>query len=323
MNKKVDIIIPVYRPDKRFIPLLKRLSRQSIRPQSVILINTEKTIWDELGMEARLKEEGLDGLCRVHHIGKEEFDHGRSRNLGVSFSDADYFVCMTQDALPYDPVLIENLIRCLDEETKLVYARQIPYDNADPIECFTRSYNYPERSVVRSAKDREKYGIKLYFASNVCAAYERSFFEEAGGFDEDLVLNEDMLFARKVLERGKKVRYEAEARVLHSHRYSGIRQMKRNFDIGSSQASNPEVFAGLPSEGEGMKLVRDTAAYLLRNGAFHRIFELVYISGCKYIGYRLGKSYRRLPKALCRILGSNQSYWEKYNERYDFNHSGI
>ncbi|MDO4787549.1 MAG: glycosyltransferase family 2 protein [Johnsonella sp.] len=311
MNKRVDIVIPVYRPDKRFIPLLKRLSRQSIRPQRIILINTEKKIWDEAGIEDRLKEEGLEGLCRVHHITKAEFDHGRSRNLGVGFSDTEYFICMTQDALPYDELLIEHLLRHLDEEIKLVYARQIPYDNAGLIESFTRSYNYPEQSAVKSAKDREKYGIKLYFASNVCAAYERSFFDEAGGFEGDLVLNEDMLFAKKVLDSGKKIRYEAEAKVLHSHRYSGMEQVKRNFDIGSSHAAHPEVFGELKSEGEGMRLVRSTASYLLSNKAPLRIIELIYISACKYIGYRLGKSCRLLPKALCRRLGSNQSYWEK------------
>ena len=38
------------------------------------------------------------------------------------------------------------------------------------------------------------------------------------------------------------IAYEAEARVLHSHNYTNMQQLRRNFDLGVSQAEHPEVF---------------------------------------------------------------------------------
>ena len=87
-GKSVDIIIPSYKPDGRFIGLLKRLLLQSIKPESIIIINTEESEWEALGFgDIISKSEKLSKLCKIKHITKEEFDHGKSRNLGVSLSN--------------------------------------------------------------------------------------------------------------------------------------------------------------------------------------------------------------------------------------------
>ena len=41
MNKKVDVIIPVYKPDQKFLSLLKRLKRQTYPVNRIIIMNTE------------------------------------------------------------------------------------------------------------------------------------------------------------------------------------------------------------------------------------------------------------------------------------------
>ena len=46
----------------------------------------------------------------VHHVSAKEFDHGRTRKRAVEYSNADIFVCMTQDALPANEQLIEKLL---------------------------------------------------------------------------------------------------------------------------------------------------------------------------------------------------------------------
>ena len=50
--------------------------------------------------------------------------------------------------------------------------------------------------------------------------------------------------------------YVAEAKVIHSHNYTGRQQFHRNFDLAVSQAQHPEVFEGVPSEGEGIRMVK-------------------------------------------------------------------
>ena len=68
------------------------------------------------------------------------------------------------------------------------------------------------------------------------------------------IFNEDMIYAAGLVKAGYGVAYEAEARVIHSHNYTGRQQLRRNFDLGVSQAQHPEIFRGVPSEGEDHRL---------------------------------------------------------------------
>ena len=90
---KADVIIPVYRPDERLFRLLDRLSRQTRMPRKIIIMNTERTYWDNCGAEGQLELLGLSERCEVHHLSKSEFDHGGTRNAGVSFSETAYLSC--------------------------------------------------------------------------------------------------------------------------------------------------------------------------------------------------------------------------------------
>ena len=179
------------------------------------------------------------------------------------------------------------------------------------IERFTRRFNYPEKSRIKSKSDLNELGIKTFFCSDVCAAYRRNYLLGAGGFEDPTIFNEDMIFAGKRILAGDKVAYVAEAKVLHSHNYTGRQQFHRNFDLAVSQAQYPEVFEGVPSEGEGIRMVKATARYLIRNEQPLKVIILMYQSGCKYIGYFLGKRYKKLPMWIVMKCTSNPNYWKK------------
>ena len=136
---RADVIIPVYGPDEKFYKLIDRLLKQSVLPNRIILMNTDEAVWDRIGAAERLKALGAEKLCEVHHVTKAEFDHGGTRNLGVSFSKTPRFVMMTQDAVPADRLLLETLLAPLDRPVLMTYARQMPGKDADSIECLTRS----------------------------------------------------------------------------------------------------------------------------------------------------------------------------------------
>lgn len=124
------------------------------------------------------------------------------------------------------------------------------------MEQYTRQFNYPEESRVKWLADLPELGIKTYFCSNVCAMYRRELYLQLGGFVQKAIFNEDMIFAGELIQKGYGVAYAAEAKVVHSHNYSAIQQFHRNFDLAVSQADHPEVFAGIRSEGEGIRLVK-------------------------------------------------------------------
>ena len=304
-NRTIDVIIPTYRLGKEFRLLLERLKQQSVPVRRVVIINTEKKFWD-----SRWEQEFP--FTEVHHIKKEEFDHGGTRRKAAELTDAEIMVFMTQDALPADRDLIRNLTAPLKEpETAAAYARQLPNASCSLVERYTRSFNYPDKSSVKSREDLPVYGIKTFFCSNVCAAYRKDVYESLGGFTGHTIFNEDMIYASAVIQHGYRIAYAADAKVIHSHNYTCMQQFRRNFDLGVSQAEYPEVFQTASSESEGIRLVKKTFRYLCMNGRRRLIPGFVLQSGFKYAGYLAGKNYRRMPARMVRWCSMNKDYWRK------------
>lgn len=300
---KIDVIIPTYRPGRQFQELIRRLKIQTLPPDEIFIWNTEEKFW-------KTSFDKLH-LSNVIHISKDEFDHGTTRAEAAKKSTADIMVFMTQDALPANAYLIENLIRpILSGESEASYARQLAKKNASELEKYTRQFNYPEESRIKSKKDIEELGIKTFFCSNVCAAYKKSVYEELGGFMEHMIFNEDMVFAGKLISSGYRVAYEADALVYHSHDYDLLTQFSRNFDNGVSQKMHPEIFSGIPSEKEGIRLVMDTAKHLIRIGKPWLILDLGLQSASKYLGFFTGKHYDKLPEEWIKKFSWNKNYWK-------------
>lgn len=309
--KTVDIIIPTYKAGKSFLDLMEMLKKQTVPINQIILMNTEERYYTQFTYGTTFHDEFKN--IKVYHHSKREFDHGGTRNKGVKKSCADIFVMMTQDAVPADEYLIENLLKALEnEKTAIAYARQLPNEDAGEIERFVRCFNYPDKSGIKSKKDIPTKGIKTYFCSNVCAAYKRNIFVELRGFVKHTIFNEDMIFAAKAVNAGYQIAYAANARVYHSHNYSNREQFKRNFDLGVSQADHPEVFEGISSEGEGRKLVKLTTDYLKTEKKQKLILPFYVNCGFKLIGYRLGKNYQKLPLWLVLRCTMNKGYWRQY-----------
>ena len=340
----VSVIIPVWRPDpEAFEKLLSRLMRQTYPPDQIRVVNT---LEEEVSLPVKaLPREGLSteklkqlikengegvlpssvrllekleqriSILEAAHISKSSFDHAFTRDCEARKCGTDLLVFMTMDAVPADRYLLENLCAPFADDPRMacVYGRQLPLKNADVLERFTRQFNYPPQSRTKTKEDLPELGIKTFFCSNVCAAYRRDLYLLLGGFEGPAIFNEDMVFAGKALMEGYSVRYEADARVFHSHRYSGAAQFRRNFDIGVSQANRPQLFdrPEAASESEGIRMVMSAAKYLLRRRRPDILPRLFRISACKYAGYFLGKRYRSLPGWLTSRCSSNPEYFKK------------
>ncbi len=300
---EVDVLIPVYRPDGKLTELLKRLKMQNYPIHRVILMNTEEKhfpteltgIWDRV---------------EVYHLAKEEFDHGGTRDRGVRMSTADLVLCMTQDAMPADETLIEELVKPFDDsEVWVAYARQLPNEDCRDVEKYTRSFNYPEQSMVKTKEDLDRLGIKTFFCSNVCAAWRREKYLELGGFVKHTIFNEDMILAGTMIKQGGKIAYCAKAKVIHSHNYSAFQQFHRNFDLAVSQTMYPEVFGGIRSESEGIKLVKKSLSYCIKIGKPWLMIQVVTQSAGKFLGYKMGQQYRSLPMWLILRCTMSPSFW--------------
>lgn len=304
-NKTVDVIIPAYHPGKEFATLIKRLEKQSVPIHRIIVMNTEESMWNK-------EWEKLSDVMEIHHLAKSEFDHGGTRAQAAELSDADVMIFMTQDAMPADRELLAELLKALeqDENIAAAYARQLPNAECSFVERYTRAFNYPDRSGVKTKKDMDQYGIKTFFCSNVCAAYKKDIYQKQGGFVRRTIFNEDMIYAGGLIQAGYGIAYAAEAKVIHSHNYNCMQQFHRNFDLGVSQAEHPEIFEGVPSEGEGMRLVKKTLAYLIHSGRIWLIPGFVLQCAGKYAGYLAGKKFRKLPKKFILWCTMSPNYWK-------------
>lgn len=300
---KIDIVIPVYKPDDKFKNILERLLRQTVVPNHIFLLQTIEEDGD-------LMEQPENDKISVHPIKKSEFDHGATRHLGATLSDADFVMFMTQDAVPDNNKLIEKLIVPMeDKKTAVSYARQLAREEADILEKMTRVYNYPKESSIKSKNDLDRLGIKTYFCSDVCAVYRKSVYDALGGFVRKTIFNEDMIMASKVINAGYNVAYCADAKVIHSHSYTCMQQFRRNFDLGVSQKQYHEIFENISSEKEGAGYAKKTLIALLKRGRAAKAFYFAMQCAFKLAGYKLGINYDKLSKKIILKCTMNKGYW--------------
>lgn len=319
--ERPDVIIPVYKADKKLERLLTMLLQQTVRPEKIILMNTEAEGFTVKELRERVEKVAAKNdrkgqpsvTIKIVRVEKKDYDHGGTRNLAVGkYSDAPFFLCMTQDVIPADVFLFEKLLKCFrDDEVGAAYARQMAAEHATFTEKYLRLHNYPVESVKKTKADMERFGIKTYMISNACAMYRRSRYDAMGGFVTDTIFNEDMILGASLIEAGDAICYCAEARVYHTHNYGLRAQFKRNFDLAVSQAEYPQVFRKVSSEKEGFRYVKKALEYCLSQRRFGDMFLFLADAVARYCGFFLGKHYKCLPEKAVLACTLQPAYWEK------------
>lgn len=315
-----DVVIPMYRPDVTFEELIYRILKQSRRPKQIILINTEvEPEFTTIKMKERIQQwvaefripGSGDTTIRLEGIKKDEFDHGGTRHLATKLCTEENVLFMTQDALPKDRFMAEELLRVTEApEAAVAYARQLPKPGASAKERLIKQFNYPEESRWKTKADFDELGIKTFFCSNVCAMYNMRIYRMLGGFERKTIFNEDMIYAAKAIDAGFSVVYCAKARVIHSHDYSYPEEFRRNFDLGVSQSQNAGYFHTVSSEKEGVRLVKQTIQKLAEKKEYIDIADFLAQSAAKFIGYTAGKNYQQIPEQFRKYFSMNRGYWE-------------
>jgi rhamnosyltransferase len=301
--RKVSVLIPTYNAEPYIEELLKSLFNQTLKND----VKIEVIIVDSSSSDNTvkiLKEKFPQVILEI--IPNKSFNHGGTRNLLASKASGEYLLFMTQDAIPYDCNLIMSLLNPFetDENIAVSYARQIPKEDANVLETFVRNFNYPPESCIKEKSSLNSLGIKTFFNSNVCSMYRRDLFEKFGKFPENIILNEDMIFASKVILNGYKVYYAADAKVYHSHNYNLSQQFKRYFDIGMAFDEIRYLLKYASNEKEGLRLVINQMNFLIKNKKIHLVPYAFVETCCKFLGYQIGKRHKLLPKNLKRKLSA-------------------
>ncbi len=299
----ISVIIPTLNAGEHLSRLVRDLRRQGMPPLEIIVVDSSSQ--DGTPEEARRLG------CSVRVIQREEFDHGAARNLGAGLSSGGILVFLTQDALPAHGGFLRTLTQSIRTgAASAAYARQLPQPGARPSEAFLRHHNYPLQSEIRSSGKTPRRLRDLMF-SNAASAIDRKVFVKQGGFAEGLPTNEDMLLCARLLERGEKVAYEADARVFHSHSYGLGEQFRRYFDTGVFMAQNRQDLGCTPGAGDGARYALDLLRFLLSNGHLaHAPWALAEV-GVRFFGYHSGLRWNWLPAGMRRFLSRNPAFWQR------------
>lgn len=301
---KVYITIPTYNGGDTWIKAAENISKYS--PPGTLVHVIDSSSSDKTREIAR--NQGFE----VRKISTSEFNHGGTRNLAVEMykSEYDIVIFLTQDAIPQEG-FIENILSVFnDPKVACAYGRQLPHTDATAISRHARYFNYGEKDYIASIDDISKKGIKTVFSSNSFAAYRVSAFIELGGFPKNTILSEDMYFAAKAVLAGYKIAYTAKSEVRHSHNYSITEEFRRYFDIGVFHADEPWIrdkFGG--AGGEGKRFILSEFSYLFKND-ISSIPKSVICNFSKFMGYKLGQQYKKIPHRFISRLSMHKRYWK-------------
>lgn len=276
----VSVIIPTLNAESALGTLLLSLNKQSIAVDSIVV--------DSSSADDTTKVASSYG-AKVFKVNRDDFNHGKTRNLGVKQTKSDIVILLTQDALPADNFCLENLIEPLkDPQITASFGRQLALPNASPTEYFTRFFNYPEKPFAKGKEDLPGLGIKTFFFSNVCSAIKTKEFNELGGFPENIIMFEDLIFAAKAIMKGYKIAYVPDARVWHSHNFSLMQQFCRYQDAGISLRNNSWVFEQAKTNREGVEFLKQQIDYLYKMHQNKWIPYAIAESIFKFSGFWLG-----------------------------------
>ena len=301
---RTRLIVPVLNGGNRWCEAARAIRSSFADPASVLVVDSGSTD----GSDSVAKECGFE----LRRIESRSFNHGGTRQWAIEqfCADREFAVFLTQDAVLEGAQSLAALMDAFsDPSVGAAYGRQVPHAGAGAFEAHVILFNYGAHSETRSLTDAPRLGIKTAYLSNSFAAYRLSVLASCGGFPSHLILGEDTFVAVNMLMAGWKIRYCADARVMHSHAYTIVQDAKRYFDFGVLHAQLPKLLHHFGNaEGEGARFFLSELRYV----ASHAPLSLPLVpvrNGAKYIGYRLGRNFIKLPRGLCRRMSMTKVFW--------------
>ena len=123
----ISVVIPVKDGGADLVRCLDAIARQEVDDE------VEIVIVDSGSSDGSVEIARARG-ARVHEIPPEEFNHGRTRNLGAGLASGDVLAFTSQDAFAADERWLSRLVAPLRAGRAVagVYGRQLPHEDATP-----------------------------------------------------------------------------------------------------------------------------------------------------------------------------------------------
>lgn len=226
----ISIIIPVKNGEPWLDRVLSAIFRQSLITQTEVIVIDSGSTDNSLKIIANYP-------VRVISIRPEAFNHGATRNVGVSEAKGDFVVMTVQDAIPVNDRWLQTLLSGFDDQKIAgVCGAQIVSHDADknPIDWYRpislpvpKKFQFINEAEFESLPPERKKDICSW--DNVNAMYRKKMLEEIPF--QHVSFAEDALWARDAVRKGYGIAYNPLAQVAHYHNETPEYTLKRSFTV--------------------------------------------------------------------------------------------
>lgn len=199
---RASIVIRAYNEDKYIAKLLEGIQAQKARfPYETILVDS--------GSTDRTRDIARNYPVQIVQISPEDFSFGFSLNRGIQHASGQYCVFISAHCYPETENWLTNLLEPLEknDDLALVYGKQ----RGNHLTRFSEHQIFRKWFPDQTIESQEN-----PFCNNANLAIRRKLWQEQK-YDESLTGLEDLDWAKKILNKGYKIYYAADAGIIHVH----------------------------------------------------------------------------------------------------------
>ena len=203
MNLFFSVIIPTLNEEKFLPNLLSDLKEQSEQNFEVIIVDAKSK--DKTQAVAASQKNNL----KLTFIESDKKGVSLQKNLGAQKAKGKYLIFIDADCR-INFSFTKNLTRFIAKNPGLVYLPYVdPEDDSGQTKTFYQVLNF----LIETSQNFNK-----PFSSVGCAVFEKDFFKNLGGFEENLFIGEDHNIVQKAHKWGVKARFMPNIKIKFSFR---------------------------------------------------------------------------------------------------------
>ena len=220
MQKKISVIIPVYKVEKYLEECIESVLKQTYKEIEIILV-------DDGSPDScpQICDRYAETDTRVQVIHKKNGGLSSARNTGIEYATGEYILFLDSDDYWDSTTALYNLVQDIEEDIDILIFRYKKF-----IESFKKTIyplpdiNEKQMELLKSKEDTLKFMLErgLFIASACNKLVSRQFLVENKIMFREGVTSEDIEWCAKLLIKSKKIQYVNDCFYVYRERANSI-----------------------------------------------------------------------------------------------------
>jgi 2-desacetyl-2-hydroxyethyl bacteriochlorophyllide A dehydrogenase len=204
-HPETSIVIRAFNEERWLPEVFSALEKQQYRDFEVLLVDS--------GSVDRTRDIAAENGARIVSLRSEDFTFGYALNVGIREARGSFIAILSAHAIPSSEFWLERLVKPLREgDSAMVYGSQRGHDKFSKF-SEKRDFERLFKPQVHLVHEDDP------FTNNANSAIKRDLWLKHS-FDEMLPGLEDTEWSKYWVERGMRILYEPNARIIHIHNES-------------------------------------------------------------------------------------------------------